>query len=69
MLHVEALQTGAVPGNEEPLQTLPQAPQWFTLLVTSMQLVVPPTLHGLLVELARAPHTPSASPVVAAEQA
>ncbi len=69
MLHIEALHTGAVPGNDEPLQTVPQAPQWFTLFVTSMQLVVPLTLQGLLVELVRAPHTPSASPVVAAEQA
>jgi hypothetical protein len=68
-LHVDALQTGSVSGREEAGQTFPHAPQLFRLLVMSMQLVVPPAVHGLLAEPSRAPQIPLASPVVAVEQA
>jgi hypothetical protein len=59
-LHVELLQTGEVPGTEEPLQTLPQLPQLFALLVRLMHVVDPPEVHGLVAELLRAAQMPSA---------
>lgn len=60
MLHVELLQTGEVPGTDEPLQTLPQLPQLLALFVRLMHVVDPPEVHGLVAELVRAAQMPSA---------
>jgi hypothetical protein len=59
-LHAPLLQTGEVPGTEEPLQTFPQLPQLFALFVRLMHVVDPPEVHGLVAELLRAAQMPSA---------
>lgn len=60
MLQVPLLQTGDVPGTEEPAQTLPQLPQLFALLVRLTHVVEPPEVHGLVAEAVRAAQMPSA---------
>jgi hypothetical protein len=59
-LHVPLLQTGEVPGTEEPPQTFPQLPQLFALFERLMHVVEPPEVHGLVAELLRAAQMPSA---------